>query len=199
MLKYILLSMLIGGLIGWSTNVLAIKLIFRPYRPYNILGLFTLQGLIPKRRSELARVIGETIEKNFLSGEEIVNRLVTPDLEAKVVFEITQNIKQKVVKIVPSFILAGFKSYLDEIIENIVQAEVKKFFRETFPKLATEMKDSLPIASIVEEKINQLDLRELEILILKIVHKELKHIEYLGGILGGTIGLVQGVLISLLT
>ena len=114
-------------------------------------------------------------------------------------FEITQNIKQKVVKIVPSFILAGFKSYLDEIIENIVQAEVKKFFRETFPKLATEMKDSLPIASIVEEKINQLDLRELEILILKIVHKELKHIEYLGGILGGTIGLVQGVLISLLT
>ncbi len=199
MLKYILLSMLIGGLIGWSTNVLAIKLIFRPYRPYNILGLFTLQGLIPKRRSELARVIGETIEKNFLSGEEIVNRLVIPDLEAKVVFEITQNIKQKVVKIVPSFILAGFKSYLDEIIENIVQAEVKKFFRETFPKLATEMKDSLPIASIVEEKINQLDLRELEILILKIVHKELKHIEYLGGILGGTIGLVQGVLISLLT
>ncbi|MEO3112186.1 DUF445 family protein [Turicibacter sanguinis] len=43
-----------------------------------------------------------------------------------------------------------------------------------------------------------LDLRELERIILQVAKKELKHIEILGFILGGVIGLVQGIILMYL-
>ena len=46
---------------------------------------------------------------------------------------------------------------------------------------------------MVETKINELDLYELEEIILTIVKKELRHIEVLGLILGFLIGIIQGI------
>lgn len=43
----------IGAMIGWITNYIAIKMLFRPYKEMNFL-FFKIQGLIPKRRSEIA-------------------------------------------------------------------------------------------------------------------------------------------------
>lgn len=43
---------------------------------------------------------------------------------------------------------------------------------------------------MVEDKINELDLYELEEIIIRIVKKELKYIEFLGFVLGFLIGIV---------
>ncbi len=45
-------------------------------------------------------------------------------------------------------------------------------------------KDKININKIVEEKINELDLEELETIIISICKKEFKHIEILGLVLG---------------
>ena len=65
LIRYILFSALLGAFIGWVTNIVAIKLIFRPYKAINILGLFTLQGVLPKE-NELAIAIGQTVEQELL-------------------------------------------------------------------------------------------------------------------------------------
>ena len=46
----------------------------------------------------------------------------------------------------------------------------------------------------IQNKINELDLYELETIILQIVKNELRHIEVLGLILGFFIGIVQGII-----
>ena len=51
------------------------------------------------------------------------------------------------------------------------------------------------ISEIVEEKIIQFDLVKLEEIVVKIVKKELRYIEILGGVLGLFIGLAQGVIV----
>ncbi|MGL4874210.1 MAG: DUF445 family protein, partial [Clostridium sp.] len=61
-----------------------------------------------------------------------------------------------------------------------------------------KIKERINIGKIVEEKINALDLEELEKIILEISKKELKHIEILGLVLGALIGLVQGIIIILI-
>jgi uncharacterized membrane protein YheB (UPF0754 family) len=43
----------IGGVIGWITNWIAVKMIFRPLRPIRLLG-FRLHGLVPRRQADLA-------------------------------------------------------------------------------------------------------------------------------------------------
>lgn len=197
-IMYIVISMLIGGLIGWGTNLLAVRLIFRPYEPKKILG-FRFQGLIPKRRGELAFAIGQTVEKELLTSEEIVSHLTNSGLKEKVTSEVVANIKLKAQGLLPSFLPQTIKDHFSGLIDGVIQDEVTRFFSETVPKLSEEMKNSLPIAKMVEDKLNQLDIKDLEQLVLSIAHKELKHIEYLGGILGLTIGLVQGLFFIILT
>jgi len=198
-LIYILITTFLGGLIGWSTNILAVKLIFRPYNPYKLLGLFTIQGLIPKRKSELALAIGQTVENELLSSAEVLSHLHTPSLQSRITVEVIENIKLRAEGILPSFIPSSIKEYFVNKIDEVIEGEVVYFIDEAFPKLSEEIKDSLPIASMIEGKINQLDLKELEEMVLKIAQKELKHIEYLGGILGLIIGLTQGIILIMLT
>ncbi|SES98298.1 Uncharacterized membrane protein YheB, UPF0754 family [Salinibacillus kushneri] len=66
-----LFMIIIGAAIGGMTNSLAIKMLFRPYAPKyigNIKIPFT-PGLIPKRQSELARQMGNTVVKHLLTPE----------------------------------------------------------------------------------------------------------------------------------
>lgn len=197
---YIFFSALLGSLIGWSTNVVAIKLIFRPYKRFNLLGFIPVQGLIPKRRAEIAIAIGDVVEKELLSSADLIERLTSSgDIEEKLVRTISENIKNRLLKYFPPFIPATLKENLLHIIDSVIAGEAERFFRDTLPALTNEIKDTIPVAAMVEEKINNLDLRELEELILRIAKKELKHIEYLGGVIGLIIGLFQGILFVLLT
>jgi len=197
---YVAISALLGALIGWSTNVLAVKLIFRPYKCYKLIGLIPIQGLIPKRRAEIASAIGEIVEKELLSSEELIAKLTdSGDIEEKLVRTISENIKNRLLKYFPPFIPSGLKENILMIIDGVITGEVERFFHKTLPQVAMEIKDSIPVAGMIEEKINQLDLVQLENLILKVAKKELKHIEYLGGVIGLIIGLAQGILLLLLT
>lgn len=62
-----------GGIIGYFTNDLAIKMLFRPYRPIHLFGqqLPFTPGLIPSNQSRLAKRIADTIMGSLLTPEEL--------------------------------------------------------------------------------------------------------------------------------
>lgn len=64
-----------GLIIGYFTNDLAIKMLFRPYRPYKVLGqqLPFTPGLIPQNQPRLAKQISRTIMGSLLTPEELRN------------------------------------------------------------------------------------------------------------------------------
>jgi len=197
---YVVLSAGLGCLIGWSTNVIAIKLIFRPYETYNLFGFIPVQGLIPKRRAEIASAIGRVVERELLSSAELIAKLTNSgEVKEKLVKTVADNIKKRLEKYFPPFVPATIRDNVMLIIDNVIAGEAERFFRDTLPQVAEELKDTIPVAEMVEAKINQLDLKELEELILAIAKRELKHIEYLGGVLGFIIGLFQGLLYLVLT
>ncbi len=73
----ILIMGTVGAIIGYSTNVIAIKLMFRPINPIQLKPFkFELQGLIPKRKADIATSIGEIIESELISIEEIIDKLI---------------------------------------------------------------------------------------------------------------------------
>ncbi|MEN9222410.1 MAG: DUF445 family protein [Thermostichus sp. BF3_bins_97] len=66
---------LAGLVIGYFTNDIAIKMLFRPYRPYRVFGRripFT-PGLIPQNQPRLAKQIANTIMGSLLTPEELHN------------------------------------------------------------------------------------------------------------------------------
>lgn len=68
-------SPVLGGIIGYYTNDIAIKMLFRPYRPIFFLGkkLPFTPGLIPSNQERLAENISQTIMQSLLTPEELQN------------------------------------------------------------------------------------------------------------------------------
>nr|WP_254434080.1 DUF445 family protein [Dolichospermum sp. UHCC 0299] len=75
---------ILGGLIGYYTNDIAIKMLFRPYKAVYVLGKkvpFT-PGLIPSNQERLGQNIANAIMKSLLTPEEMQNlarRLLQPE------------------------------------------------------------------------------------------------------------------------
>ena len=69
----VLLPPVLGGVIGYFTNDIAIKMLFRPYRPRHFLGRripFT-PGLIPSNQQRLAHKVSDVIMRSLLTPEEM--------------------------------------------------------------------------------------------------------------------------------
>lgn len=192
-LKVIVMA-IIGGCIGYITNKLAIKLIFRPINPIKIPILnIEILGLIPKRKKEIAKNIGDIIQREFISVDEILENIIDENDKARIVTYIKGKVRiiiEERAILIPSPI----RQMLQVYIENIVEEEFSKYINELSKDIVHKAQDRINIQEIVENKINELDLYELENIILSIAEKELKHIEVLGLILGFLIGIVQGIL-----
>lgn len=185
----IVLMPLVGALIGWFTNYLAIKMLFRPLAPVKFLGII-FQGLIPRRRDEIAKSIGEAVEKELLSVDDLLDQIASPALQQEVVAAIVEVSSRKLhekMAIIPTAVRNFIVNYLQEIIEE----EAKDAVAELKERISESIKAQVHLASLVEEKLKGFEPAELERIILSLSSRELKHIEVLGGILGLIIGLLQ--------
>lgn len=185
---------LIGALIGWITNILAIKLLFKPIVPFNILGI-KIQGLIPKRREEIAKNIGDIVENELLSMNDIIDNVLTEKNIEEVKYILKTRTKEAISKKVPSIIIAPFKDKICLYVDSVVDEESDNIIAELTNKLNGDNENGIRLASIVEEKVNSFELDKIENIIISVAKKELKHIEVLGGVLGFLIGIVQGVMV----
>jgi hypothetical protein len=70
----------VGAAIGFITNDIAIRMLFRPLREYRVLGIrvpFT-PGIIPRRRRELAEAIGRMVSQELITAETVRTYLQEP-------------------------------------------------------------------------------------------------------------------------
>lgn len=82
----ILIPVFVGAIIGYCTNWLAIKMLFKPLEEKKILGIkipFT-PGLIPKERYRIAKSVGEVVGENLLSREKIAGILSSEATRLKI-------------------------------------------------------------------------------------------------------------------
>ena len=71
---------LLGALIGYVTNYIAIRMLFRPLRPWRLFGvrLPLTPGIIPSKRGELAQRMGEMVGSHLLTAEDVRQTLEKP-------------------------------------------------------------------------------------------------------------------------
>ncbi len=77
------LLVLAGAIIGYTTNWIAIRMLFRPLYEKRLLGLrvpFT-PGVIPQGKGRLAAAIGEAVGGTLLTEEKVVQHLLQPEAE----------------------------------------------------------------------------------------------------------------------
>ncbi|MDO5784293.1 MAG: DUF445 family protein [Eubacteriales bacterium] len=76
---------LIGAVIGYCTNYIAVKMLFRPLHPVRLFGkqLPFTPGIIPKGQARLAHAIGNVVGTTLLTEEDMQQLLLSEDVERK--------------------------------------------------------------------------------------------------------------------
>ncbi|MCB1122789.1 MAG: DUF445 family protein [Verrucomicrobiae bacterium] len=183
---------IVSALIGWITNKLAIWMLFHPKKPINILG-FRWQGLIPRRQKEIAGQTGEIIEKEILQKHLLAESLREMDLLPHFHDFVDQLVGVALAGRLRAMPLIG-RFLNDSMIRqftDMAKAEVDDHAVPFMEKIAGDVEQKVHVKQLVEDRINALDLDDLERLVHRIAAKEFRRIELLGGVLGFLIGLVQ--------
>lgn len=192
------LLVLIGALIGWITNFIAIKMLFRPYKEVNLI-FFKIQGLLPKRRNEIGNSIAEVVNNELVSIKDIISKISSEDIEENIGAVVDRILESRLKEeIIKNFPMAAFflsESMLDKI-RNIIKQSILENKDEMMTVFAEYLENKVDIKSIIVEKVNAFSLEKIEEMIITLAKKELKHIEYIGAVLGGVIGLVQFAVVT---
>ncbi len=188
----LILPPLVGAVIGWLTNYVAIKLLFRPHLPVKVFG-YKFQGLIPKRRKEIARSIARTIEKEVVNAEDLAGMLKDVDWEGEVeriVDELVEHrLRSSKLKKIPVIGLAS--ENLSSHIKYLLTKDIIKHIDKKRAGLVDRFKEKLDLNEMMVSRIDNLNFERFEGLLTDFIAKELKHLEYLGGVMGFLIGLAQ--------
>jgi uncharacterized membrane protein YheB (UPF0754 family) len=111
-----------GAVIGFVTNVVAIRMLFRPLKEIRFLGLklpFT-PGILPKHRHRLAQSIGKMVERELLTPEILRQRLAREDIRAQIKKAVSL-FSEKILEKTPSLLLEGRKDILTTKITNALE------------------------------------------------------------------------------
>lgn len=181
-LSYIIAPFL-GGVIGYITNDIAIRMLFRPHTAKYIFGFhipFT-PGIIPKEKGRIAEAVGGVISENLMNKEVLEKYLLSEDMVGKVrsaveEFIATQQRNNETVSQFLGHYLS--KEEIDTISQNINQSITK----QTYEKLAD---------SSVGEKVAHIAIDHVAQKLTIDGAQEL--LSGIGGALGGLGGMAAGL------
>lgn len=123
----ILVTPILGGIIGYITNGIAIKMLFRPLKPVYVFGkqLPFTPGIIPKEKARIAKSIGKVISGELLNEEVLAKVLLKEEICSGIENKIDQFIKNN--------------AYNEETFESLLNRIVTKE-RTTYFKVEAEEK-----------------------------------------------------------
>ncbi|MFD3158488.1 DUF445 family protein [Haloimpatiens sp. FM7330] len=161
----ILITTVSGAIIGYITNWLAIKMLFRPYNEKKIGGIkipFT-PGLIPKEKSRIAKSVGEAVGNHLLTKDTMIESLCSE----KIIGKLRKWIVLKVESIkedkstIESKIQELFKDNYNKIISKFNEKMVQLFI-QNLKKKENKIKISEYICKLVRQKLKENDFKIIE-------------------------------------
>lgn len=150
-----IIAPLLGGVIGYITNDIAIRMLFRPHTAKYLFGIhipFT-PGIIPKEKGRIAEAVGGVISENLMNNEVLEKYLLSEEMIGKIRSAVEEFIatQQNNSETVAQFL----EHYLSKKeIDSISQSVNQSITKQTYDKLAD---------SSVGEKVAHVAIDHVEI------------------------------------
>lgn len=156
---------LVAGVVGYVTNKIAIKMLFRPYKPkWYTLGW---QGIVPKTRPKLAVKISEIVGQKLLAHDDFLYALEHNDIKQSIngiIYHKLSILSQKEIYAVIRLFniedrLIANKDNINELLNNTAYFFVNQFCQKkvdiyTLQKPLLNLIESFNIESTVANEIN---------------------------------------------
>jgi uncharacterized membrane protein YheB (UPF0754 family) len=171
----LILPPIVGALVGFVTNVIAVKLLFHPKKPVKILN-FKFQGLVPARSKEIIERLMDSLseilgEKDF---EFLIDRAVTRSYR--------ESVRMEWLSLLHSSVSKRFEEWLE--------SNILPYFRDLITR---NISKNVDIREFVLRKAEEISDEQIEDLFKRFARKELRFIELSGAIVGFIIGSIQSI------
>lgn len=133
----------IGAVIGYCTNYIAVKMLFRPLKPLKIGGktLPFTPGIIPRGQERMARAMGQAVGEHLLSKEELEKMLLSEEVRKTVVSGLTEKLLE----------LYGCESSLENFLCGYMERDQYEHLREGLEdSLTGKITDGLANMNVAE-------------------------------------------------
>lgn len=188
----------LGALIGWWTNHLALWMLFRPHRAISVLGL-RWQGLIPRRRDQLADTLAGALEEHLLTAEDRKGLLGGVNIEEhldRIVTQVLQKqVPQGMLRSVPA--LNGLREKLIDVLRTHILRQLPKKMSDVDEAIVARLVADVDIVGHVRQRLLEMPLGQLETLVRQVARREFVAIELAGAGIGFAIGLLQAACVQL--
>ncbi len=195
-----IVPVLLSAFTGWITTWIAIKMLFHPRNPVNILG-WKVQGIFPKNQQLIAQKLGQVVSKEFLSFSEIEAKVTSPENLQKLKPEIEKHVdkflREKLGELFPMLSMFIGEKTINQL-KSAFLVELENLFPILMKNYMGKLEQDLDLEKIVTEKVAGFSSEKLEEILHQITKKEFQFLELIGGVFGLLIGLVQ-VMLTVLT
>jgi uncharacterized membrane protein YheB (UPF0754 family) len=195
-----LVTILLSAFTGWITTWIAIKMLFHPRYPINILG-YRLQGIFPKNQRKIAEKLGQVVGTELLSFSDIQQKITSTENLDKLKPEIEKHIDaflnhklKDVFPILSKFIGVKTTNQLKEAFMK----ELETMFPTLMHSYMDHLQHDMNLEQIVIDKVAGFSSEKLEDILISITKKEFQFLEVVGGVFGLLIGIIQ-VVFNMLT
>ena len=184
---------------GWFISWMIIKMLFWPVRPL-VLGFLKLQGLVPAMQKQLAHKAGQLVQDAFTNYNGLDEKLADPQLIATLKPAIEEHVDhflqvkiKTVFPIIAQFMgektINQFKEALLTEIDNLLPVLMKRY--------AGELKHSIKLDQLVEERINQISTEQVKEILYANSRKQLFRFKIVCTLCSFIIGLVAVLIVFL--
>lgn len=128
---HIILPIAVGALIGYCTNYIAIKMLFRPRRELRVGGHrvpFT-PGVIPKNQGRIAAAVGHAVSDTLLTQEDLAARLTGGAAKEKLVASLRQTLTEDPTPLADRLPQAG-RADLTEAVSQAVSGKILRGLKQ---------------------------------------------------------------------
>ena len=183
----------IGALIGWLTNWVAIKMLFHPKKPLR-LGIVTVQGIFPKRQKAFAEKLGSVVANELFTIKEVTAKLIRKADSKEVLDQVRDGIHTAVERFMEKNLALANLLVSDKMKWDIAHQMTEAFrpqLRLLADRLSREIENEMDVEVIVQDKVANFSSDKLEEILFAIMQREFRFVEMVGAVLGFLIGSVQ--------
>jgi uncharacterized membrane protein YheB (UPF0754 family) len=166
-----------GALVGYVTNWIAIKLLFEPADPVDVLGLFQVQGMFESRQVEVSDEFGTFLEKRVLNASSLLKELASGGDDG----ELHAFLRKQLPYPIPNHILTAAVKAIDMVANNPTD----------YPEVHRYVEDKLDIQHTLSSRLKLLSSTDFEDLLHPVFQEDEITLIATGGVLGAIAGLGQ--------
>ena len=192
--RIVLLIPLISALVGWLTNVVAIKMMFHPIEFVGIPPYLGWQGVIPANALRLAKVSNALITQKLLSLRQLFDQTFSADSFAGKLGAVIDDVTEQVIDEVANKHAKPMWDNAGEFMQNKVREQVRSEVIEVSRAIAMDMADDIDRIMDIEKTVLEAMERHKALMgemFYDVGHREFKFIERSGLFFGFLFGVFQ--------